>query len=110
VSEILPADIGVFTGTTFVRIVPPPTFGVYRIPRGGLVFANADNAERTIQIEIRKGDLAVMIFNDPLAAGEPYAWPFELTLVPEFDGIYGKVTTSPTTQPVWKYEGRAEER
>jgi len=108
VSEIRRADIGVFTGTTFLQIIPPPTTGVYVVPPGGFVFHNADNAARTFVIQHRKGDLIVEIFNSSLAAGEGYAWPFEMTIANDFDGLFGKVTASPTTQPTWYYSGRNE--
>ncbi len=107
-SEILRADIGQFNGTTFIPIVPAPTEGVYVIPPGGFVFVNADNASRIFEIEIRKGDLSVKIFDDTLVAGEPYAWPFIITLTPDLS-LHGRVTTSPTTEPIFYYEGSNEQ-
>ena len=104
------ADIGVFTGTTFLQIVPPPSEPgmLYVMPPGALIWHNADNAARTFVMEMRKGGLAIEFFNTELGAGEGFAWPFEIVIANDFDGVWGKVTASPTTEPTWQYHGRLE--
>lgn len=105
--EIITADAGKFPAdASYIQIVPPPIGTDYLIPEGGLVWHNADNAARTFIIEIRKGDIKIELFNTELAAGEGFAWPFSLNITPSFDGVWGKVTTAPTTQPTWYYHGR----
>ena len=69
------ADIGVFTGTEFLQIVPPPSEPgmLYVMPPGALIWHNADNAARTFVMEMRKGGLAIEFFNTELGAGEGFA-------------------------------------
>ena len=104
------ADIGVFTGTTFLQIVPPPSEPgmVYVLPPGALDWSNADNVARTFKMEKRGRGVTIEFFGSEIKAGKGFAWPFEIVIANDFDGIWGRVTESPTTQPTWEYHGRLE--
>ena len=100
---IEPADIGLFNGTTWVRLVPPPDEGELVIPPGGLQVNNRDNITRKFTVELRKGSIIVNLFNQDVEPDDSAVWPKKLMITSKFDGVFGRVTTIPTTQPTFYY-------
>jgi len=99
-------DIGLMATTTaYNNIIPPPPSGQFVIEDGGIVVENTTTTAHTLTLEIRKGTVAVRVYQNAIQANETFIWNRIIRIPSDFTGVWAKTTAAPATSLEYYYTG-----